>query len=245
MKQVTLVSFYGSKPIILENLINDLLRRIQSSKLNKIFEPYQLGQIHGTIIGMEELSGFKGHYNLNLWQDLKIKAKMDYSNLFSLITTHLPMTIRFGGFNNLYKKFTSFGKIPYERSFQIKLSSGKLILIGWPHENENFSNRSLWNLRKDIEQNCNIRHKYAKGEDNDFFIVLGDLKGLDSLSVKEYEELKSESSILEESVRNNLSLKPIDIDINYKDVLIAQYEIETLPLKTTKVFSLQDNILSH
>ena len=239
MKQVSLVSMYGSKPLLMENLIKLLWERIKSSSLKKIFKPYQIYQIHGTIIGMEKLLGINNYYNINKWNDLRIKVEMDFNKLSNVISAHLPISIRFGGFDKSYIDFMSFGKKPYERSFQIQLSKGKVIIIGWPHEIGDFSNKRLWNLRKDLEVNCNIRHKYAKFEDNDFFMVLGDLKGINLFSEQEINKLKAEVFNLEGIIRKYLSLNPTDITITYEDIYIAQYEKETLQIDSTNMYKIK------
>ncbi len=237
MKQVTLISLYGSKPPELEKLLKSLIERILSSKLRKIFKPYHISQIHGTIIGMEKLSESPQFFNANKWYDLGNKVEMLYSQLSKVISEYLPMTIRLGGFGKSYKHFTSFGDSPYKRSFQLQLAAGKVVLIGWPHHNENFSGRILWNLRKEIEIKCNIRHKYAKFEDNDFFIVLGDLERWDTFFGQELAELQAESTALEENIRSYLSVNPVDIVLALENIYIAQYERETLPTDSTKTYS--------
>ena len=52
MKQVTLVSLYGHKPEALVQLISDCTAIIQASPLTRVFRPYQVEQIHGTINGL-------------------------------------------------------------------------------------------------------------------------------------------------------------------------------------------------
>ncbi|MFQ6054650.1 MAG: hypothetical protein ACE5J3_01545 [Methanosarcinales archaeon] len=140
MKQVTMVSLYGQKRGDLERLIKKCWEMINVSKFRRLFEPYHMNQIHGTIVG--------------------------------------------------------FGKTPYELSFQVQLATSKLTLIGWPHKNLNFTDkRMLWDLRHEIETKCNIKHKYEN--DNDLFMVLGEIKGLQLLTDSELEELESESALLE------------------------------------------------
>ena len=51
---VSLVAFYGDKPIELVNLITRLQTHLANhSLLGKKFTPYQIEQVHGTIIGCE------------------------------------------------------------------------------------------------------------------------------------------------------------------------------------------------
>lgn len=161
--------------------------------------------------------------------------------MVKLSSKHLISVKRivFGGFDCSYESFMSLGKKPYERSFQIQWSTRRVTLIGWPHENEDFRNKNLWLLRKNIEEKCNIRHKYAKFNDNDFFMVLGELTGFNSLSEQELGELRTQSAVLEENIRQYLSHTPIDIQITSKDIFIALYENEALPLESTKIYGVQ------
>lgn len=239
MKQMTLISLYGSKPKKLQEPLKVLCDKIQSSNLKSFFKPYNLDQIHGTIIGMEKLPGSNDFYNANIWREFKNKRKMDFDPLIDVLYTHLPITIRIGGFDSSYKGFMSLDRKPYERSFQIQWSTRKVTLIGWPHEDEEFRSKNLWLLRKDIEEKCNIRHKYAKLKDNDFFMVLGELTGFNSLSEQELRKLRTQSAVLEENIRQYLSYTPIDIQITSKDVFIALYENEALPLESTKIYGVE------
>lgn len=147
MRQVTLVSLYGQKRGNLEQLIKMCWKMINDSKLGKVFEPYHMSQIHGTIVGMEKLIGFDNLFNANIWQASGNKVIMRYNEFLNVVTKHLPITVRFGGFDKNYKEFMSFGKTPYERSFQVKWATSKFTLIGWPHKNLNFTDkRVLWDL---------------------------------------------------------------------------------------------------
>ncbi len=237
-KQATLVSFYKQKSNDLKRSILECLKNIEESKLSKIVKPYNIEQIHGTIIGVEKLPGFKNPINSNIWYDLERKAQMEFSHLKEIVSDHFPMTIRFGGFDKSFRSFKSFGKIPYQRTFQIQWETGKIILVGWPHDNNDFSNKALYELRKEIEDKCKIRHKYAKYNDNDLFIVLGDLTDLETFSSKELKKLKKESADLEEVVRQYFSNNSFDVEIKLKDICIAKYTCQALPVESTTTYSL-------
>jgi len=239
MKQISMVSLYGQKRGDLERLIKKCWEMISVSIFRRVFEPYHINQIHGTIIGMEKLIGFDDPFNANIWQVSGNKVTMMYAELLNIIARHLPMTIRFGGFDKDYKEFTSFGKTPYERSFQVQWPTFKFTLIGWPHKDLNFTSKQiLWDPRHEIETRCNIKHKYEN--DNDLFMVLGGIEGLQLLTDSELDELKSKSASLEETVREYLRKNPVDVEITAEQVFLAQYSRETLSLDSTNVYCIQN-----
>jgi len=241
MKQVTMVSLYGQKDKKLKRLIEDCWEKINASKFRRIFKPYDMEQIHGTIIGMGKLIGFSELYNANIWHDLEDRRIMDFNDLVDIVKGYLPMTVRFGGFNENYDKFTSLGKIPYERSFQVQWKTSRFTLIGWPHKNGNFTDKKiLLELRNEIEKKCNIRHKYARYNDNDLYMVLGEIKWLHLLTNSKLQELKMKSALLEESIREYLRKNYTDVKITDEQVFLAQLEKETLPLDSTNVYYIQD-----
>lgn len=235
MKQLTLISLYGQKPANLSKLVVHCSEFIQESKFRRIFRPYHLNQIHGTFFGMEKLTGFPECFNANIWNHTGRREAMNFNPLQETIMNHLPMTVRFGGFGKTFTGFKSFGKFPYERSFQVQWNTNKVTLVGWPHRNNNFtSNPLLKNLREEVVEKCKIRHKY--NDDNDLFLVLGDIGGLQLLSDSERDEVRNSASILEENVRNFLEDNKTDIEIGFDQVFIARYEKEYLPLDSTDVY---------
>ena len=233
MKQVTLVSLYGQKRKELTELIKSCTDIITASPLRRVFFPYHLQQVHGTLVGMEKLVGYQDHYNANEWEKSNYKkAVMNFEPLISLVKQHFPMTFQFGGFHKAFIQFDSFGRWPYERSFQVQWASKRITLIGWPHRDGNFtSNRLLVRFRDDVANKCSIRHKYTN--DNDLFMVLGKIAGLDSITDEEVEAIKQESVYVEEAVRDHLVNQKTEICVEPDDVLIVQYEKEILPLDST------------
>ena len=87
---------------------------------------------------MEKLIGFSKHFNANTWIETGSREVMEFTSLLKIIMKHLPMKIRFAGVEKSFKHFYSFGKKPYEHSFQVQWQTNKLTLIGWPHENGDF-----------------------------------------------------------------------------------------------------------
>jgi hypothetical protein len=235
MKQLSLISLYGQKPPSLASLITRCSEFIQESGFGHIFRPYHLHQIHGTLFGMETLTGSPEWFNANIWSHTGRKEAMNFETLRETVMPYLPMTVRFGGFGKTWNGFTSFGKIPYERSFQVQWTANKVTLIGWPHRKGEFSpSPPLDNLRRDAAAKCNMRHKYD--DDNDLFLVLGEITGLEILPDSQRREIKSAASRLEEKVRKFLEKNLIDVEIGYDQVFLARYGKESLPLDSTDVY---------
>lgn len=236
MKQVTMISLYKEKTFSLIEIIKSIQNIINSSIFAERYKAYKINQIHGTIVGLERNSNLPNFFNANMWIDLKRKTQMEFSELNDVVSKYLPMILQIGGFGKSFNEFKSFNKIPYERSFQINRKTGKAILIGWPHIEYDFSIRNLWNLRQEIEDRCNIRHKYAQWEDNDYFIVPGNLGGIKEGS----EKFENELSAIEHDVRSILSANPVEVTLSYNNIFIAQYEDESLPLESTRIFPLNE-----
>jgi hypothetical protein len=242
MKQVTLISLYGQKAKPLAGLIGGCTTIIQSSKLRRIFSPYHLNQIHGTIAGMEKLVGYADHFNANIWANSPLgkRVGMKFDSLVNTVQQHLPITIQFGGFNKAFNAFDSFGKWPYERSFQVQWATNRFTIIGWPHQSSDFTSaRLLEILRGEIGEKCNIQHRYSK--DNDLFMVLGEISGLHLLSDSELADMKIAANDVEAQVRDYLTTQKVDVEIGAEQVFVAQYEKETLPLESTNVYSVADS----
>lgn len=228
MKKVTLVSLYGEKHGDLKVLIQECQEMIMESKLGKVFNPYEIEQVHGTIIGMEKHEDHNELFNKNIYDKSGVKLEMHYEVLLDVIEQYLPLTIRFGGFGKNDEPFLSNGKRPYIRSFQVQWDSSRFTLIGWPHEDGKYCDRKLWGLREALERKCNIKHKYS--DDNDLFMVLGQIECVD----QERDQLADcETRSLEKKVREYLSGNKRDIEITDERLFIVQYEKETLSLDCT------------
>ncbi len=232
MRQVTLVSFYGRKNKPLADLIQGCSEFILRSPLERLYRPYHIDQIHGTLLGMEKMAGYAEHYNANLWAETSNKVEMDFTQLLHVLGEHLPMAVQFGGFPRSFTGFESFGRSPYERSFQIQWKTGRFTLVGWPHKDGNFTTRRYLNeLRDEIERKCNIRHKYR--EDNDLFMVLGEIVLPGSMAEEERARFKDISLTIEMAVRDYIVDNKIDVNIDVDAVSVVQYDVETLSLEST------------
>ena len=249
MRQVSLITLYGPKPLGLNNLIAEFQSRL-SAILDIKFRPYDVQQIHGTIVGLERT----GKSNLNFAKFRNHFDHMDFDGvLTSLKTEVVPLQIQLGGFTNQDYPFTSRGKRPYERSFVIQ--NENVVLIGWPirgqplvvpskepiglgEESRSYPN-SLDNLRRSL-QRYNILHSYHRepGDvDNDYYFRIG---VIDSSSVDQHvvEELET-------SLRAYLgSWPPLIVEISQRDLYFASYEDSSLPLTSTSVWPVRSNDLT-
>jgi len=242
MKQLTLVSLYGQKEKSLAMLIQECTEIIQQSVLRQVFRPYSPNQIHGTIIGMEKLIGYSKHFNANLEAISGNKIEMDFAKLLPTLSQHLPMTIRFGGFSSEFSDFNSLGGLPYQRSFQVQWPSNRITIIGWPHAKGDFTTtRQLNGLRDSISATCNISHKYR--DDNDLFMVLGEITSLERFSESEIEKLHPAASSVEREVRDYLASQELDVVIDLDSVSVAQYEDAKLSLDSTTPFQVSNQEL--
>lgn len=243
MKQATLVSLYGQKTKPLVQLIKTCTEIIQQSALDRVFRPYNINQIHGTLIGMEKLVDQSKHFNANIWKDSGNKVEMDFTNLLPTLLKHLPMTFRFGGFKPAFNRFNSLGCLPFERSFQIQWATNRVTLIGWPHVNGDYtSTRCLNFLRHEIAETCHINHKYKN--DNDLFLVLGEISSLDKFSESEIENLHNAGNFIEKEIRDYLAVNELDVIIDEETVFIVQYEDESLSLNSTEPYCLSNKKLN-
>ncbi|OUR92765.1 hypothetical protein A9Q81_15700 [Gammaproteobacteria bacterium 42_54_T18] len=229
-KQLTLISFYGSKTDELHQLINSCIQKIQKSPLGELFRPYDINQIHGTIIGMEKVIKAHTFYNHNIAAETKNNVTMDFSHFLTTVHQNFPMTIQFGGFHPSFKEFTSAGQLPNTRTFQIQWINKKVTLLGWPSISGGVTNQ-LSNIRTSFLENCNISHKYKN--DNDLFMVLGEISHPNSVSISEKLQLTLDTEQLEKSIRDYLYKHPIITALDLNALSIAQYTNPTLPITHT------------
>lgn len=243
MKQVTLVSLYGQKRRQFADLVALCTDVINSSRLRTVFRPYRLEQVHATLIGLEKVIGYSTLINANKWLVSSAKPDpMQFEPLFGLVDRHFsPMRFQFGGFTRSFAGFDSFGRSPYERAFQFQWTNNRVTLIGWPHDSRDFiTRRLLQSFRDEVADQCNVRHKYRG--DNDLFIVLGELVGLSDLTTREVVDLKRESARIEKIVRDRLATAWTDITVTAEDILVVQYEKETLPLESSVAYRIMDPV---
>jgi hypothetical protein len=234
MKQFSLVAFYGSKPPELNYILNECARIIFTSGLETCISFYDTDQMHATLTGLEKLEGEQECINRNLYLKTGLKKEMKPDRLAGILSGFLPKKIQFGGFNNKYRGFLSSGKTPYERSFHINRQTGKLVLMGWLHNDQSFETQVLNDLRNRFESECNIAHKYTN--DNDLYIVIGDLNFKNHRSEKEEREGLQLIEKLETKMRNFLVRNPHHIELSTKNVSFVEYDDIRLPPDTTMIY---------
>lgn len=240
MKQVTLVAHYGQKIRAFEKYVGICVRHIVDSPLRRFFTPYHINQVHATIVGMEKLLGFPEPFNANIWRGNAEKKRMDFGCLIDTVRQHPGFVVRFGGFGRDDRCIDSFGSPPYVRSFECQWTSRKVTIMGWHHQDRDFSRYTdLWALRRELGDSCNVMHKYRN--DSDFFVAIGDLANLESATDVELMGLMEAGKQVEQVVREKLATDPalrVDLPVGPDSLYVAQYERETLAMDSTKVFSM-------
>jgi hypothetical protein len=241
--QVTLVGYYGPKPGELSELIRGCKDKVAGRLLSR-FHPYDIEQVHATVIGLEGDRVGEGTLNRNFLELRQQRRPMNFEEfLVSLKSSaKLPMQIRIGGFRPHEKyPFTSRGQHPYFRSFSVR---GEIaVAMGWPikkePQKEDEYPESLHELRLELQQ-ANVLHKYhghpVDDKDNDFFFVLGrvDREHISDMVIQE----------LEESLRAYLAgLRPIFVPLSKERLSVVGYLDPQLPRATSVPFSLTDERL--
>ena len=233
-KNLSLVAFYGHKPVELINLIQKLQEHLANHPLvQDQFIPYQIEQVHGTIIGCE---GFPTESGIISKWFHELRQETRYIDLPGLINhlqhqVNLPLSIRFAGFEpNTNYNFLSRDQHPYFRSWQLQLAAEQTIpvLIGWSWSNNGVS-LAIDNLRRDLQQ-FNLLHKYHKTDqaiDNDFYLRLGTIDRL--LTPSEIEEIATDMGDL------LANLPALYIPINLENLVLVEYQDLSLTPATTRI----------
>lgn len=244
---VSLVAFYGDKPFRLAASIAQLQAYLSESTILKDkFTSYQLGQVHGTIVGCEGLKTERGIINKWFWEGRKEIKYIDFSGFLNYLldSDRLPINIRFGGYDpSIDYNYLSRNLHPYQRSFQLQPSGEQTllaVLIGWSFWEESIS-LDLEYLRRDA-QKFNLLHKYhvlSDRVDNDFYLRLGVVEGKlspDTIATLETEirEMLRIKSFFDVSIKlENLSF------VHYQDLSLSPETTEILPLMQANVNKLE------
>lgn len=232
---VSLVAFYGEKAPELKTLIQKLQTYLTEHKLIDSFKPYELEQVHGTIIGCEGICTKSGVVNKWYREHRQETRYIDISGLINYLQHQVsfPLNISFGGYDlNLDYNFLSRNQHPYLRSFQLQSTEDQTIpvLIGWPWQNNKIS-WDIDDLRKDL-QLFNLLHKYhGKSDDidNDFYLRLGTIESQITMEV---------AQIITRDIRDLLaSQSALSIPICLEDLVFAQYQDLSLSLDKTNIIS--------
>ena len=233
---VSLVAFYGDKPAPLIQLLKNTQNYL--TQLPE-FTPYEIEQVHGTVLGCEGFRTTEGIISQWFYLRRQEIRYLDCNNWLKYLQngSFFPLNICFGGYKrDRDYKFLSRNQHPYDRSFQLqKINETTYIpvLIGWTQKNELIT-RDLDNLRRDAQE-FNFLHKYhsqAHSIDNDCYLRLGTIHN--SLSTETIVTVENQiQKFLSQSLAINLALFP-------KDLGFAQYLEPSLPLATTKFIALPE-----
>ena len=246
--QVTLVSLYGDKQGDFAALIAEC-QQLVARAVGSAFTPYDVRQIHATIIGLERhrAPACNASFSKHRGEDVA----MDFTGFLAYLRTceHIPFEVQLGGFAPGDYPFTSRKAAPYERSFSVQ--GDKLVVMGWPVRSEPRSTPPAipaatshgartypptLELIRRTAQRYGILHGYhraAADVDNDLFFRIG-LVDPEAIPA-------SATSALEFQARQLLSARrPLVIGVQLEDIYIAAYEDARLPLSSTRSWSLAD-----
>jgi len=143
--QVTLVAQYGPKPPGLAAFLRHLQNNLSAS-LGRAFEPYDIEQVHATLVGLEgcRVDGVIRGKRSGLSIDLSGIVGFLRGDAFTAIQ------VRVGGYRAADRhSFRSRDEHPYLRSFSIQ--GGTAVAIGWPADGAQ-SPDSLDRLRRSLER---------------------------------------------------------------------------------------------
>jgi hypothetical protein len=189
--QVTLVSYYGEK----SGKVLEFIRCCQdelSRLLLSAFRPYEVEQVHATIIGLEGCRLGGKIRNENFGTFYQEERFMSAGELLDVLRSNdFPsFDIRIGGYRHHEDYgFLSQSRHPYLRSFSVQGSIA--VAMGWPYDEEQYSD-VLERLRRRFNE-LNILHRWHRkpsDEDNDFYFVLGrvDRRFVSDIQIKQVEE---------------------------------------------------------
>ena len=242
-RQVTLIALYGEKPALLSKLVFDCQQQI-TDILKSDFQPYDICQIHATIIDLSQIDAAAVRVNLNFAKYRQQEKQMNFAGVLKFIRENwLPMKVQIGGFENRDYPFVSRGKRPCDRSFSIQ--GDKVVILGWPicrqpslnpvTLEENIIYPTVLEDFRRTNQNFNILHTYHReitDVDNDFYFRIGLARPAVPAEIKQK---------IENQIRQFLAnIKPLAIEVTKSNLYLACYEDETLPINSTKFWSIED-----
>ncbi len=233
--QATLVSFYGKKQEALKNFIVACQDKVLET-IGGSFLPYEIEQVHGTIIGLEGVRYAGKIKNANFEVSLEQERLVDLATLLAFVQSDRlkPIDLKIGGYSSVFKGFSSRGEVPFNRSFSIQ--GDIVVIMGWSLEAV-LGHRPLDDYRRSFNE-VNVLHKWHRGSteiDDDFYLVLGRVQSLS-------EDAKV---TLVDVMRQYLSTQmSINVTIEKKCLSIVGYIDPQLPCNTSCVFSLLDEKLT-
>ena len=257
-RKATLVSLYGPKR---DAEFAKLVKECQNAVKADIpgFIPYDMKQIHATIIGLEHQDStdqkIGPFLNDNFKRLRKQNTEMDLDGLFLFLRNCglFPLEVQIGGFENREYPFRSRDTQPSERTFSIQ--NDRVVLMGWPVRGKPLLSApqdplaslqearlypSTLDMIRHAAQRYGVLHGYhgaLTDVDNDLFFRIGLIGG----ALPTARKLRA----VERTLRDYLSSPPpLIIEIRLNDVRVAVYDDNTLPTATTKHISLNDPLLT-
>jgi hypothetical protein len=243
-RQATLVAFYGQKPSALTEIIGGCQRAL-STMLGSVFKPYDLGQVHATVVGLEAVIESPTLENLNFSRHRNTAVGMDLVGFrrFLLSGNRVPFAVQLAGFADRDYPFTSRGQRPFLRSFSIQ--GDKAVVMGWPITSrpdsppessvESRLYPSTLDQIRTSAQAYGILHDYHRmpGDvDNDFYFRVGLLTQAVDVSVRNEAEI---------AIRQWLAhLPPAVLDVNSSILSFVSYVDNTLPPATSEATPLAE-----
>lgn len=235
---VSLVAYYGNKPLELQKLILGLQQLLRENFATNFF-PYDLKQVHATIIGCEGVKTKSGIVNKWFYCLRNEIRYIDYRGLLDyFLTSNLfPLNICFGGYqDDVDYQFVSRKQHPAVRSFQLQtLKDNTLIpvVMGWSLQKQIITT-DIDCIRRNLQQ-FNYLHKYHKSPhdiDNDIYLRLGTIIG----------NFTSELiTTIQQKLNYYLQKKnQTIIPLNKDNLAIAKYQNLSLPISTTEIYSLAE-----
>ncbi len=237
--QFTLVAFYGPKPQTFSRFLRSCQDKL-ANLLRSSFHPYDIEQIHATLVGLEGIREGELILNQNFAEHRGQRLNMDFGDILRLLRSSpfLPVEIQIGGFKPYEDyAFTSRGQHPHLRTFTIQGQTA--VVMGWPVSTRR-EPAPLDRLRQSF-QTVNVLHKFHKCSediDNDFFFVIGRVD-------RSPQENEFDIQEAEYVLRAHLAdLHPLSVQMGLAQLLVVGYLDKQLPLATScwfKVDDLQDD----
>lgn len=253
--QATIVALYGNKPDELNALLTDC-QNIVSELLGSRFRKYDIGQIHGTLVGLERDEGEPQRFlNRNFRTRRDAQIQMNFGGLLRFLRDggHVPFQLQIGGFQYRDYPFVSRGTRPFNRCFS--LQGKNVVVMGWPLRGVPLTDAPsspttliqearlypniLDSMRRGAQRYGVLHSYHARPEDtdNDFFFRIGTVDDPSSVT----QLLKTR---VHNSMRNALAaLPPLVVNIELSDLNVVFYDSEELPLDGSIAYPLDNEEL--
>jgi hypothetical protein len=230
-RRATIIALYeDEKPADLQRIILEMQRQVQQT-CGDAFVPRPLGDVHATIIGLENVGTLTSRNEFDKLRRL-IPPNTDVVGLSGFLRKALdddPLTVQFGGFQDRDYPLTSRGARLFDRSFVV--SGDKVVLIGWPVDESGLPTDLLARLRRRAT-GFGARHRYHHSPDDgdpDVYMVIGELA----------EEASGRAEVVD-MMRAAAARSTCRVTLSAQRIRVAIYENPRLPAASTSTRSLQD-----